>query len=215
MLADSGYEVADISRANNQSVSAPFTTSTQALTLGATTSGTISDGQEILYRLTLPAGADISINGTFGVYSEVDMFASYGAIPTTTTYDDSQAINSTIQGMFIPVHQAGDYYILIVGRSNAESSSFSLTPTTLPSFNIQSVSPSAGDGGDFTLTITGSGFNANTTASLTLNNNTYTAQTVTVLNTNTIAASFALPSGDGARCIRRERQQWPGYPDAF
>ena len=199
VLVDSGETLPDTNRANNGGVSTAFTTTIPTLTLNSANNGTIAPGQQLLYRLIVPAGADVSLAFTFPTIDVAVGYASFNVIPTASSHDEFFADFAT-GSMFLPVHQGGSYYILLQGSNDITSpQSFTLTPTQVTGLNVQAVSPTVvpdQPNTAFTLTITGSGFNATTTASLVLESTTLNAQSVTLLDSNTIAATFQLPPQD-------------------
>ncbi len=134
VLADSGMAVPETSRADNQADSVPFTTTIPSLSLGATTNGNINVGEDILYVLNLPTGSDVDLNAAFAAGQEADLYVSYGSIPSPTTFDESApATGGNSASLIIPVHQAGNYYVLVKGDVGAGAGpAFSLTPVLTP-----------------------------------------------------------------------------------
>ena len=65
VLVDSRQQVPQTSRAGDLGVSSPLTSNIPVLTLGQTLSGTISDGQDLVYQLTVPGGSDVRVTAAF------------------------------------------------------------------------------------------------------------------------------------------------------
>ncbi|HEY1683202.1 MAG TPA: RHS repeat-associated core domain-containing protein [Tepidisphaeraceae bacterium] len=200
---DSGQKIPDPNRANNIGVSSAFTTSFPTLTLGQSTTDTINTEQDKVYLLTLPAGADVSSAATFTKATQADLYVSYHAIPSTSQYQES-LLTSTLtpqqllsssgapRTLVIPVHQAGNYYVLVHGREGADgNSTFTLTPTQIP-FGAVSITPSGivQPQGNFTTVIKGAGFTPATTVALVSGSTTVTPASLLMLDSNTLSASF-------------------------
>src|SRR6202044_315670 len=103
VLVDSGEALPDSNRANNVGVSAAFTTTIPTLTLNSANNETIAPGQQLLYRLIVPAGADVSLRITFPTIDVAIGYASFNAIPTASSHDES-FVDFATGSMFLPVH---------------------------------------------------------------------------------------------------------------
>ncbi len=161
---DSRGLVPDANRANNLSaatttlqttlpvlnVAAPGTTPTPS-------TGTIANGEEIVFQATLTAGEVVQVAASTGAASGVEVLASFDSIPTEANATaHAFAPGQTQQQLSLTATQSGTYDIVLVGQPGAgNGTSFSLTGQQLP-FLLKSASPSnVGNTGSATLTITG------------------------------------------------------------
>ena len=169
VVTDSRQFVPDTNRPNNTVVSgATLNVTVPTVTLGATTSGTIANGQDIYYRVDLPAGKTIKIGATFEVASELEMYVSYQGVPSRTSFDQSTfPVGQTSGQIILGGSQAGPFYILLHGREGATGGkNFDLLVEVL-TFDITSLDNAKGSNlGSTTVTIHGAGFTPTTTARL-------------------------------------------------
>lgn len=194
VLADSAQILPDTNRANNTGVSAAFGISIPTLTLNAPNTGTIVPGQQLLYRLIVPSGNDVSLAIKFPFVDIAYVYASFNSIPSASNYQESLPQGAAIGTLLLPVQQGGSYYILVQSSTAvATAQNFTLTPTQNVGVTVDSVSPAsvANIGGStFTLTVTGSDFTGSSTVAL---NGSIKAQSTTLLNPNTLVATFVMP----------------------
>src|SRR5262249_48795845 len=114
VLSDSRGLVPDVSRTNNTAVSSSvITVDVPALVLGQPTSNSLTSGQDLYYRLDVPAGADVQIGLSSSTPASVEMYLGYQYLPDVATFDqvafDPGQQNPTIN-LFNT--QAGTYYLL-------------------------------------------------------------------------------------------------------
>lgn len=93
----------------------------QAYFMRTLTQGTPATGlsgalnSEMLYAITLPAGAtDLQVRSSGGS-GDVDMFVGFGAIPTTDAYDCVSENPDNVENCFVAAPAQGTYYILLKG----------------------------------------------------------------------------------------------------
>lgn len=72
-------------------------------------------GDEIVYRIEVPAGAKILRLMSYGGSGDVSMYASHGQIPTATTYDARSVRPGNNETIPVPLPQAGTWYVKLVG----------------------------------------------------------------------------------------------------
>src|SRR5262249_45112054 len=115
VLSDSRGLVPDINRANNTAVSTGgIHLDGPALPVGHPVSNSLTSGQDLYYRLDVPAGADVQIGLSASAAASVEMYLAYQYLPDVATFD---------QVAFDPAHQnpsitllntqAGTYYLLL------------------------------------------------------------------------------------------------------
>jgi RHS repeat-associated protein len=200
VICDSEGLVPDVNRDNNTLVSSStIAVSIPTITLGGSISGTIANGQDIYYQITLPAGHDVQVTGTFGAMNAAELLAGYQYVPSLDTYDDyAFAPNQPQQGVLLAATQAGTYYIHLNGQYGAGSgTSFTLTTVDLP-FGVRAVSPSTGGNiGQTTVTITGTQLSPATVVNLIGPDGTsYPAYSTVFQNGDTVFATFDLTGLD-------------------
>jgi hypothetical protein len=161
--------IPEINKVNNTMVSAGIMKlSFPHLQLGVPYNGSIANGQAAEYfYFTASAGSDYAITLTgSSVFDFNELFASYGKVPTRSTFDYAYTNqNAPNQQIIIPNAQAGQYYIMM-DKLSADSAQFTLVAREL-AFAIDSVRYSmAGTGGEATVEIFGAKFRPGATASL-------------------------------------------------
>jgi RHS repeat-associated protein len=196
VVADSGMAVPDVNRANNVAASStPLSLAPPLLSLGTAVSGTISNGQELFYRLNVTPGSNVQLEATFGVADESELLVRYGTLPTASSFDESNTadLNALQPQLVLPSGQGGTYYILLDGRDGAGAGeSFTLLASMIP-FEVSSFSTASGNNtGPVSMTITGSGFTDNTTVSLLDGGTTIVAESTTLINANQLNVTFDL-----------------------
>ncbi len=146
--------------ANDTTASAGQTDVTvPALQLGVPVGTGLTEGDDQLYEVTVPANQTLQVSITSSDSSAAnEIYLRYNAVPTTTEYD--AIYNGPLeanQSALIPGTTAGTYFVLVSGTTN----SISLLAQLLP-FEISSVSPDAGgDSAYVTTIITGAQFDPN------------------------------------------------------
>jgi RHS repeat-associated protein len=195
VVSDSRSFVPDTFRANNTSASAAtLNLSIPALTLGQTTNGTINNGQDVYYRIDLPAGKTFRLSTAFPVAAQLEMYVSYQQIPTRTAADQSLFPTTGLTGeLILPGSQAGPYYILLHGREGAAGGKpFDIKVEEL-AFSITGLDNAKGSNlGKTTVTIHGAGFTPQTTAKLVDGATERAAETVLFKDSTTLYATFNL-----------------------
>lgn len=194
VVVDSRQTLSESSYSNNTAVSAAATETVPALTLGQTTTGSVSASQQQLYSLSLQSGQAIKLSATFATALEAELLVGVNAVPTTTSNIAAATDpNQTSASLLITAPVAGTYYILVDGRPDVSGSqSFTLTPTILP-YGPGSVTPTAAAAVyETTITVQGNGFTPTTTVSLVQGSNSVAAAGVTYVNAQTLYATFVL-----------------------
>ena len=197
VVADSRDLLPDPNRANNIGVgSSLLTVGYPALTLGTKVTGMIASGQDIYYKVTLPAGSATRIMAGSSTAGGVALYESYLSVPTSSTFDQSSADTTSLsQSILLPGTQAGTYYILVQGGTVLMSGQpFTLEAQSLP-LEVLSVGTAAGANvGTTTLTVSGAMFTAGTTLKLVpdAGGTPIAASSVTEEDSSTLFASFNL-----------------------
>ena len=210
--ADSQGIVPDANRVNNTLASmGSFSVTVPILPLSPSTGNaqytdfTLSQGQEQIFQLNVPAGDDVQIAGYHSEGVGIQVLAALGAVPTSSNsvpnyvgYEYYTPSTATIDSA-----QGGTYYITVTYPSGAAftSDKIELAAQEVP-FAVTGLSPiQALNVGPVTLTITGDQFTPQTTVSLTTGQfgKTIAASSVTFDNSTTLQATFNLlnvPQGD-------------------
>jgi RHS repeat-associated protein len=195
VVADGRSFVPDTNRPNN-TLASPATVSVTVpvINIGQQVNGTITNGEDIYYRVDLPPGKTVRVGAGFGVASEMEMYVGYKYVPTRTTFDQSTfPIGETAGQIILPSTQAGPYYILLHGRESAAAgNAFSLQVDIVP-FGILGLDNAKGsNAGKATVTIHGAGFTPSTTARLVSGPVVRNASQVLFKDANTVFATFDL-----------------------
>lgn len=194
VITDSGGDVADTDRANNDGASGTFSLTFNTIPTNATTPGTIKDGQDIYYKLNLQAGDDVVLTGNFAVAREAEFYVRFNAVPDRTNFDlASTNITQTTRQLQFHASQSGQYFILLHGRDGAGAGqSFSITPTLI-TFGVSWVSPNHGsNNGSTTTVIKGSKFTPETVVALVSGGTTRNATKIQFVDSHTLFATFNL-----------------------
>jgi hypothetical protein len=209
---DSQGVVPDSNRADNVLASAgTLPVDFNVLTLGGSARGTIASGQDVYFKLNLPAGQNVELSTSLGAAGAAELFVGYQSVPTPSMFQESAvAANPSTQSLTLAATQAGTYFLLLAGQPGAGTgTSFTLAAQEL-SLAITSLSPSttalggpifqagrpvssfdpAFAGSPVTVTIRGHDFSARTTASLVKGGITVPAQQVFFTDPDTIEATF-------------------------
>ena len=195
MVVDNTDLVPDSNRANNTGASQSLVSvNLNSLVLGSTTDAAIADGQDLYYRLDVPAGNDVLITGNFNESSQAQIYVRQGALPDTENYDESSDNPADLQQtLAILDSKPGTYYVLVNGLQGAGNGlAFTIEVREL-GFEILDVAPDHGTtlSSQFPLTLTGSHFTSTTTASLSLaGGSPIPATSVEFQNSNTLVGNF-------------------------
>jgi pseudolysin/vibriolysin len=109
-----GYSVADVRAAFEKVGVACGTGDTNALTKGKPVSGiSLAEGQKRAYRIDVPAGAKSLVFRLSGGKGDGDLYAKFGAAPTTTSYDAKSIRRSNAERITLKAPQSGTHYVLI------------------------------------------------------------------------------------------------------
>ncbi|MGD1277561.1 MAG: CARDB domain-containing protein [Tepidisphaeraceae bacterium] len=185
----------EITQSNNLSASVTQTAiDAPALTLSTPTSGFLSTGQSVYYKVVVAANETLDFSLTSQAASASnELYVSYGTMPTRADYDYrySQPFQAN-QQITVPNTQAGSYYVLIYGNSvpgNAEN--YSITASAIP-FSITAVANGTVDNsGPSTIEISGALFDRATTFQLVdAVNNVLPATNVYFQDSGTVFATF-------------------------
>ncbi len=196
VVVDSGLVVPDINRANNTAVATTeLSTQPPLLAVGTPLSGTIANGQDLYYRLNVTPGTNVKLDATFSVAAESELYVSFGALPTVSSFDQSSTnLNDLQPELILPSGQGGAYYLWLHGAAGAGAGQPFTLQASLTTFAATSFTPStASNQGQATMDVTGSGFTSQTTVSLQDGSgHTLNAQTVTYISANELNATFDL-----------------------
>jgi hypothetical protein len=196
--ADTGEVVPDTGRANNAlASSAAISVTVPALTIGTPFSGTIGSGQNLLVEVSASAGKDVTVTASSSVAGFAAVFESAGAIPTTTTFDQTSSnAGQAAQSVEFFAPRAGTYFILLEGQTAAGSgASFTLAaaPAALSLTGLGVTSGS--DAGQVTVPLFGTFFPAGLQANLVgTNNASHAAVSVYIASSTQAYATFNLSS---------------------
>jgi YD repeat-containing protein len=195
VVADSRKQVPDTDRTNNTVASADLlSVSVPVLVLDQTVSGTIANGQDVYYRVDVPAGQDVRIAADFSTAPEAEIYVRHGSLPDRSNYDQTANLLDMHPQIFLTGAEAGPNYILIHGREAAGSgTAFQLTAQSAP-FGLRSVSLGrGGKQGQVTVTLLGAGFSADAAVSLVASDGTRRAAAqVQFQNSGKLFATFDL-----------------------
>ncbi len=193
--ADSRGAVTNNVRTGGVAGSAAVTTAVvPALTVGTPTTGTIAAGQELIYALSLGAGADVVLNATLAAAVTANLYVSRGVLPTPQAYDFAATSPAQVAAAdFIHAPTAGTYYVLLYGRPAVTTpQAFTLSPTLVP-YGAATVSPSAAiAAGLATVTVSGADFTPSTQVALVAGTTVLSSTAVTFVDANTLYVTFDL-----------------------
>ena len=161
---DSKGLVPDVNRANNVAASSnPINVALPSAPLGQTVSGTIANGQDVYYQITVPAGQDLAINASFAALQGGELYVGYQSVPTIehvpgffdlANTDHTAGRHSRHPGRDV-LHPAPGRH-----RLDRRPAVHAVRPQSLP-LQVTGVSPAqAGNSGTTTLTIQGAEFTA-------------------------------------------------------
>ncbi len=219
---DSKGLVPDVDRANDVAASSnPINVAIPSATLGESVSGTIDNGQDAFYQITVPAGQDLAIDASFAALQGGELYVGYQSVPTTSTYlASSTSATQITQQVVIPETQAGVYDILLHGDTGSTGGKpFTLSTVSLP-LQVSDVSPmAAGNAGTTTLTIQGAEFTASAAVSLVphAGGKPIAATQVTFQGSTTVFARFNLAGAEagGYDVVVTDGAQKATEPSAF
>jgi RHS repeat-associated protein len=193
--ADSQKLVGDSDRGDNTLASPPLDVAVPALSLDAPVAGTVADGQDLYYRVTVPPGEDVRLEAQFAAPAEAEFLVSRFQVPTRSQFDQVYPdVADLTQDLVLPASQPGSYFIHLHGREGAGGGrSFTLRAAAAP-FAVQGFDVLAGPGkGRTTLALTGAGFTPRTTVRLLdVNSHTFDPVSVTFVDSDHIDAAFDL-----------------------
>jgi hypothetical protein len=147
---------------NNFGASADaMSVSVPELHLGAPLDTTLSPGELRLYRIAVGANETLRVSlDSSADDAQNELYVRYDALPSGFAFDaSSEDPIAADQRAFVPTTQAGDYYVLVQGRSGSRDNvPVRLLAEVLP-FQITEVTPDqGGDSRWVTMTIRGAGF---------------------------------------------------------
>src|SRR5262249_29020066 len=141
---------------------------TQALTLGASVSGTIANGQDLYYQVVVRPGQDVQLGASFSAARQAALFASRFTMPTPSAFNETDTdVNSLQPSLTLPGSQGGTYYILVQGAQGAGTGQSFTLEALAASLHVQSfTSGPATTPGLTSLNLNGAGFTPQTTVRL-------------------------------------------------
>lgn len=169
VVTDSRNEVAELSESNNVfAATSTIHVDVPVLTVGTPLNGTIANGQDELFKVHLPAGADHFTLHT-NAPGLAEIYVSKNA-PPAVNGADFYAFDpgATTQEITVPDGGGADYYVLLHGREGAAAGvGFTLDAEALP-FEILSLGTlAATNNGSVTIAVHGAQFTAATSFTLT------------------------------------------------
>jgi hypothetical protein len=194
---DNNQQVAGSNPADTIAVAAnSLQSDAQELPLGSPSSGTLTQGQAIYYRVDTLAGQDTEINLSSDTASAInELYASFRNLPTrgsfTFAYTNPTAAN---QEILIPADSVADtYYVMIYGRESSATQNYSIS-AVVPAFSVAGVDlPQAGNAGTVTFKISGAGFDSAASFQLTdAQGKVYNATQQVLLDSTSALATFDL-----------------------
>ena len=130
-LADGGYHivvevdsrdlVSDSNRSNNTGISTnAFHVSVPLLTIGVPITGTITEGQDIYYRMVVPPGQDLTIAAISRSRRKRNSISVIRPCRTVRpSIKRRPDLSDLTPNLFLPTPQGGSYYLLLHGREGA------------------------------------------------------------------------------------------------
>ncbi len=194
VVADSSLQVPDADRSSNI-VASPVAVQARVnpLTLGTPVGGTIAEGQDILYKVTVPPGANVSISATFAAAMESEFVVRFAAAPTRSVHDlASSSLSDLNPSIVLPDGKAGTYYILLHGREGASAGKAFTIEAKLTPFGILDFTPveTWNSAGVRNMTLTGSGFTPDTKLTFEGHGSSFKPLTVTFVDSQHLQATF-------------------------
>jgi Zn-dependent metalloprotease len=74
-----------------------------------------STGQDLTYKISVPAGATNLVFAMSGGTGDADMYTKFGSAPTTSSYDCRPYVSGNSETCTVAAPQAGDYYVVVHG----------------------------------------------------------------------------------------------------
>lgn len=142
-----------------------------SLTLGSGSPFALTIGQSSFYKVTVPAGMDLTLSANSDVPDATnEMYVAYGRVPQLSDFDFSGPAGFTANpSVLVPQTQAGTYYVMVIAKSLgtlASSENMTLLGQTLP-FSLTSNTPTHGGvNGRVTIHVRGAGLRSTTTFDL-------------------------------------------------
>ncbi|WP_295529412.1 CARDB domain-containing protein, partial [uncultured Pseudacidovorax sp.] len=159
-IYDEVYEGVD-ERNNVRASADPITVTVPELRLGVPLSTTLSPGEQKLYRIVVGANETLQFAlDSADALSANELYVRYGDVASGFAFDvGAQDVLSASPRALVPSTQAGEYYVLIQGRSGSLAKApVTLTAKALP-FQITDIAQDqGGDSRWVTATITGARF---------------------------------------------------------
>ena len=172
VVADSRGLVADADRSNNLREGATLSLDVPVLTEGTVLNGTIADGQDLYFRVNMPAEKGRSFTLDTGVANAGGISVQFGNVPTRFGGLGFSADGDQHQEVLIPGGSPGEFYLHVHGKAAAGAgTSFALLADALD-LAVRSSSTKVGSNIVFptsptvTTTVTGLEFSGDTTFSL-------------------------------------------------
>jgi RHS repeat-associated protein len=193
--ADSRHLVPQSNRANDVGASAGTTAlGVPVLTLGASFSGTIANGQDLYFRLDVPAGRDVEVAAGFATAPAAELLERYASMPDRTTYDQAAPnLFDLHPQILLATPQAGRYYLLLHGREGSGAGQPFTIQADFVRLELAAISPNHGSNrGQATVKLTGSGFTPSSAVSLKAGATTLAASALQFGDSNTLFATFDL-----------------------
>jgi RHS repeat-associated protein len=196
VVADSGLQVPDFDRTNG-TLAAPAALPVRApvLTIGTPATGTITNGQDVYYRVNVPPGSSVKLRADFAAALEAEFLVSFANEPTRSSYDQSSANISDLHPQIVlPGGQGGPYYILLHGREGAGAGQTFTLQAALAGLKVDSIDQTSGvTGQQVTMILSGTGFTPQTVVNLVgPGSQPVPAKSVTFIDADVLSAVFDL-----------------------
>src|SRR5439155_12554564 len=127
VVADSQYFVPDAYPDNNVGGAAQgVAADVPVLALGVPAAGTVASGQDLYFRVDVPADQDILLTANFAGPAQVELYERYYGVPDRSNFDHTaQSASDPRPQILLPSGEAGAHYVLIHGATGAGT--FTLT----------------------------------------------------------------------------------------
>ncbi|MFN3151569.1 CARDB domain-containing protein [Bremerella sp.] len=165
------------------------------LELGVAAEGTLDAGQDIYYRVTVPAGETLSFElDSDAVDGANEIYVAYNRVPTRSDFDFTGSEPfGTDQSLIVPRTQEGIYYVLVRSLDQNASPQQVSVLASLPEFSLTGIAPqSLGNVGSATLQIQGVRLSLSTQVFLVLDDREIPATRLFFQDSTAVFATFDL-----------------------
>jgi RHS repeat-associated protein len=186
----------DLNLLNNVATSGAIQVTLPQLVVGTPfTDSFAAANQERYFQFTVTPGQSLILTlDSAAASGSTELYLRRGQLPTPWDFDlTSRTPSEPDQKLFVPVTQAGTYYVLVQSRAGSAATSAFTVTAALPGLKIENVSTNVGGNtGRVTVKIEGSGFTPSTIASLVNGTTAIDATFVDYRSPSLIYATFDL-----------------------